>query len=232
VSFTVRRGEVVGVSGLMGAGRTEVLRAVFGLDRTASGEVSVHGVPLLRRSPRESVARGLALVTEDRRDDGLVLEAAVADNLALVALGAHARGGLVDRRRLARALAEQAAQVRLETAGGLARPAATLSGGNQQKVVLGKWLLSGPSVVLLDEPTRGIDVGAKQQVYQLVSDLADAGTAVLLVSSEIEELLGLADRILVMRQGALVAELPREAFDQERILAAALGGGVAPEEGE
>jgi ABC-type sugar transport system ATPase subunit len=178
------------------------------------------------------VARGLALVTEDRRDDGLVLEAAVADNLALVALGAHARGGLVDRRRLARALAEQAAQVRLETAGGLARPAATLSGGNQQKVVLGKWLLSGPSVVLLDEPTRGIDVGAKQQVYQLVSDLADAGTAVLLVSSEIEELLGLADRILVMRQGALVAELPREAFDQERILAAALGGGVAPEEGE
>jgi ribose transport system ATP-binding protein len=233
VSFSVRRGEVVGVSGLMGAGRTELLRAVFGLDGIESGEVRVHGALLGARSPRAAVARGLALVTEDRHDDGLLLEASVADNLALVALGAHAHRGLIDRRRLALALATQADQVRLETGGGFARPAATLSGGNQQKVVLGKWLLTRPSVVLLDEPTRGIDVGAKQQIYQLVSDLADAGTAVLLVSSEIEELLGLADRILVMRHGAVVAELPREGFDQERILAAALGGRAAePEEGE
>jgi ABC-type sugar transport system ATPase subunit len=228
VTFTVRRGEVVGLSGLMGAGRTEVLRCLFGLDRVQAGRVSVHGVPLQRHSPREAVARGLALVTEDRRDDGLLLEASVADNLSLASLGGYAhRGGWIDRRRLARALAAQADAVRLETTGGFARLAATLSGGNQQKVVLGKWLLTRPSVVLLDEPTRGVDVGAKQQVYQLVSDLADAGTAVLLVSSEIEELLGLADRILVMRQGTLAAELAREEFDQERILTAALGGSVA-----
>jgi len=230
VSFTVRRGEVLGLSGLMGAGRTEVVRAVFGLDRIESGEVRVRGEPLTPPSPREAVARGLALVTEDRRDDGLLLEASVADNLALAALGAHARWGLIDGPGLARALAAQAGQVHLETAGGFARAAATLSGGNQQKVVLGKWLLTRPSVVLLDEPTRGIDVGAKQQVYQLVSDLADAGTAVLLVCSEIEELLGLADRVLVMRQGAVVAALPPGDFDQERILAAALGGVARPEE--
>ncbi len=228
LTFTVRRGEVVGLSGLMGAGRTEVLRCLFGLDRIQAGRVSVHGVPLQSHSPREAVARGLALVTEDRRDDGLLLEASVADNLSLASLGAYAhRGGWIDRRRLAQALAAQADAVRLETTGGFARPAATLSGGNQQKVVLGKWLLTRPSVVLLDEPTRGVDVGAKQQVYQLVSDLADAGTAVLLASSEIEELLGLADRILVMRQGTLAAELAREEFDQERILTAALGGSVA-----
>jgi ABC-type sugar transport system ATPase subunit len=224
VTFTVRRGEVVGLAGLMGAGRTEVLRCLFGLDRVQAGRVSVGGVALHPRSPRGAVSRGLALVTEDRRDDGLVLEASVADNLALVSLADHARGGWIDRRRLARALEAQAEAVSLEATGGFARPVATLSGGNQQKVVLGKWLLTRPSVVLLDEPTRGIDVGARQQVYRLVSELADAGTAVLLVSSEIEELLGLADRILVMHQGRLVAELPREHFDQERILTAALGG--------
>jgi ABC-type sugar transport system ATPase subunit len=224
VTLTVRRGEVVGLAGLMGAGRTEVLRAVFGLDPVEGGTVRVHGSPLRPGSPRQAVSRGVALVTEDRRDDGLLLEASVADNLALVSLPAHARGGVIDRRCLVAALATQADAVGLDRGAGFARSAATLSGGNQQKVVLGKWLLAHPSVVLLDEPTRGIDVGAKQQVYQLVRDLADAGTAVLLVSSEFEELLGLADRILVMRQGVLAAELSREEFDQERILAAALGG--------
>jgi ribose transport system ATP-binding protein len=224
VTFTVRRGEVVGLSGLRGAGRTEVLRCLFGLDGVEAGRVSVHGVPLRGHSPRKAVSRGLALVTEDRRDDGLLLEASVADNLALVSLGAHAHGGWIERHRLAPALAAQAEAVRLVPRGGLARPASTLSGGNQQKVVLGKWLLTRPSVVLLDEPTRGVDVGAKQQVYRLVGDLAAAGAAVLLVSSEIEELLGLADRILVMHRGTLAAELPWEDFDRERILTAALGG--------
>jgi ribose transport system ATP-binding protein len=224
VGFVLRRGEVLGLAGLMGAGRTEVLRGIFGLDRIDAGDVRVSGTPLKRGSPRAAVARGLAFVTEDRREDGLVLDASVNDNLALVSVGAHTRGGLVDRRRLAQALARQAEDVRLEAAAGFARPARTLSGGNQQKVVLGKWLLAAPSVVLLDEPTRGIDVGAKQQVYQLVADLADAGTAILLVSSEIEELLGLADRILVMRRGTVAAALERDEFDRERILAAALGG--------
>jgi ribose transport system ATP-binding protein len=232
VTFAVGRGEVVGLAGLMGAGRTEVLRCLFGLDPVQSGQVSVGGVALRRHSPRDAVSHGIALVTEDRREDGLLLEASVADNLALVSLPDHARRGWIDRPRLARALEAQAEAVSLDATGRFACPVATLSGGNQQKVVLGKWLLRGPSVVLLDEPTRGIDVGAKQQVYQLVSELADAGTAVLLVSSEVEELLGLADRILVMHRGRLVAELPREDFDQERILTAALGGpSVAEEEG-
>jgi ABC-type sugar transport system ATPase subunit len=224
VSFTLRRGEVLGLAGLMGAGRTEVLRAIFGLDPPDAGEVRLLGASLRRRSARDSVGRGLAFVTEDRREDGLLLDASTTDNLALVSLAAHTRRGLIDRRRLTDALARQADAVRLEAAAGLKRPARTLSGGNQQKVVLGKWLLAEPLVVLLDEPTRGIDVGAKQQVYELVIELADAGTAVLLASSEIEELLGLADRILVMRQGTLADELAREEFDRERILAAALGG--------
>jgi len=229
VSFTLHRGEILGLAGLMGAGRTEVLRAIFGLDRPDTGKVRLLGASLGRGSARDSVGRGLAFVTEDRREDGLLLDASTTDNLALVCLAAHTRRGLIDRRRLTDALARQTKAVRLEAAAGPERPARTLSGGNQQKVVLGKWLLTEPSVVLLDEPTRGIDVGAKQQVYELVIELADAGTAVLLASSEIEELLGLADRILVMRQGTLADELAREEFDRERILAAALGGsGEAP----
>ena len=226
VSLTARRGEVVGLAGLMGAGRTEVLRAVFGLEPPDAGEVRIHG-RLLRPDPREAIARGVALVTEDRREDGLVLDATIADNLALASLRAHARGGWIDRRTLALGLAAQAEAVRLDAPAGLGRPARTLSGGNQQKVVLGKWLLGRPSVVLLDEPTRGIDIGAKQQVYRLVADLAAAGTAVLLASSEIEELLGLADRVLVLRQGSVVDEMARKEFDRERILAAALGAAPA-----
>jgi len=223
VSFRLHKGEVLGMAGLMGAGRTEVVRALFGLDPFDSGEVRLLGAPIGRLSPRQAVSRGMAFVTEDRRADGLVLDAPVFDNLALVALGAHARAGLIDRRRLGQALSVQADAVRLETKG-MARATRTLSGGNQQKVVLGKWLLSEPSVVLLDEPTRGIDVGAKQHVYQLVANMADEGRAVLVISSELEELLGLADRILVMARGTLVDELVREEFDRERILSAALGG--------
>jgi ribose transport system ATP-binding protein len=222
VSLAVRPGEVVGLAGLMGAGRTELLRAIFGLEPPDSGEVRVHG-RRLRPAPRDAIARGVALVTEDRRADGLLLDASVAANLALASLPAYARGGWIDRGALARALAAQAEAVRLDAPAGVARAARTLSGGNQQKVVLGKWLLARPSVVLLDEPTRGIDVGAKQHVYRLVADLAARGAAVLLASSEIEELLGLADRILVLRRGSVVDQLARPEFDRERILAAALG---------
>jgi ABC-type sugar transport system ATPase subunit len=232
IRFRLRRGEVLGLAGLMGAGRTAILRGIFGLDPIDAGEIRVAGTSLKKGSPREAVARGLAFVTEDRREDGLLLDASVTDNLALASVGAHTRGGFIDQRGLARALTSQAEAVRLEAPAGFGRAARTLSGGNQQKVVLGKWLLAQPSVVLLDEPTRGIDVGAKQQVYQLVADLADAGTAILLVSSEIEELLGLADRILVLRRGRIVATLAREDFDRERILAAALGGAIGPAETE
>jgi ABC-type sugar transport system ATPase subunit len=225
VGFVLRRGEVLGLAGLMGAGRTETLRALFGLDPLGSGTVRVAG-RAIRPSPRAAIEAGLAFVTEDRRQDGLVMDASAADNLTLVALPALAAGGVLQPPRVQAAAGAQAAAVRLESATGLAAPARCLSGGNQQKVVLGKWLLAKPLVFLLDEPTRGIDVGAKQQVYRLVAGLADTGAAVLVVSSEIEELLGLCDRILVMRRGSLVAEASRP-FDREAILRAALGAGEA-----
>ncbi len=230
--FALHRGEVLGLAGLMGAGRTETLRALFGLDPLTEGEVLVAG-RRVRPSPRDSIARGLALVTEDRRQDGLLLDASVADNLALVALSALASRGVLPPARAREAAAAQAEAVRMESATGLEAPARSLSGGNQQKVVLGKWLLARPDVFLLDEPTRGIDVGAKQQVYRLIADLADAGAAILVASSEIEELLGLCDRILVMRRGRIAARFaraglpPREGetlgFDREALLRAALG---------
>jgi ABC-type sugar transport system ATPase subunit len=234
IDLSVRRGEVVGLAGLMGAGRTETLRALFGLDRRDAGEVRVAG-RALDPTPRAAIARGVAFVTEDRRQDGLVMEASVADNLALVALPALAAGVHLPPTRVAAAAAGQAGAVSVESATGLSAPARSLSGGNQQKVVLGKWLMAKPAVFLLDEPTRGIDVGAKQQVYRLVADLADSGAAVLVASSEIEELVGLCDRILVMRRGRVVARFVRPGlppseseaggFDREAILRAALGAG-------
>jgi ABC-type sugar transport system ATPase subunit len=229
--FTLHRGEVLGLSGLMGAGRTETLRALFGLDPLEGGEVLVAGRPLVP-SPRASIDRGLALVTEDRRHDGLVLDATAAFNLALVALPSLSSGGHLRPARVVAAAAAQAHAVRLESATGLEAPARVLSGGNQQKVVLGKWLMARPGVFLLDEPTRGIDVGAKEQVYRLIADLADSGAAVLVASSELEELLGVCDRILVLRRGRVVARFarrglaPREGetagFDREAMLRAAL----------
>jgi ribose transport system ATP-binding protein len=233
--FTLHRGEVLGLAGLMGAGRTEALRTLFGLDPLAGGELLVAG-GRVSPSPRGSIARGVALVTEDRRQDGLLLDASVAENLALVALPSLASRGLLSPARVRDAAAAQAQAVRLGSATGLEAPARSLSGGNQQKVVLGKWLMAKPGVFLLDEPTRGIDVGAKQQVYRLIAELADSGAAVLLASSEIEELLGLCDRILVMRRGEIAARFarpglpPREGetagFDREAMLRAALGAGA------
>jgi ribose transport system ATP-binding protein len=238
--FALHRGEVLGLAGLMGAGRSEALRALFGLDPLAGGEVLVAG-QRVSPSPRDAIARGVALVTEDRRQDGLLLDASVADNLALVALPSLASHGLLPPARVRGAVAAQAEAVRLESATGLEAAARSLSGGNQQKVVLGKWLMARPGVFLLDEPTRGIDVGAKQQVYRLIADLADAGAAILVASSEIEELLGLCDRVLVMRRGEITARFaraglpPREGetggFDREAMLRAALGASTpAPPE--
>jgi len=223
VSFALRRGEILGLAGLMGAGRTEVARALFGLDPVAAGTIALEGRPLAP-APRACIARGMALLTEDRRAEGLLMEASVVDNAALVALPTLARGPLawLGRRALRRRVAAATAAVRVQAGVDAARPVRTLSGGNQQKVVLAKWLMVGPRVILLDEPTRGIDVGAKQEVYRIVQQLADDGVAILLISSEIEELIGLCDRILVLARGRLRDELARLDFDRERILRAAL----------
>lgn len=224
ISFALHRGEVLGISGLMGAGRSELARIIFGLDPFANGEILLNGKPLGCHGARRRIARGMAFLTESRREDGLCVEASVAENLALVTLPNHARTPLrqIDFARLREALGHMRDAVRLQSRLSNQQPVRTLSGGNQQKVVFAKWLLASPEVLILDEPTRGIDIGAKAEIYQLMLDRADAGCGVLMISSEIEELMGLCDRILVLNRGRITAELPRAEFDRERILRAAL----------
>ena len=229
VSLTLHAGEVLGIAGLMGSGRTELARILFGLDRAQAGSVRLRGVELRGRSARARIARGLAFVSESRREEGLFPEASIADNVALVGLARHSTGpfGLLDSAGLREAVGAIRAAVRLAPGARDEQPVATLSGGNQQKVVLARWLLARPEVLILDEPTRGVDVAARYDVYELVRELAARGAGVLLISSENDELIGLCDRILVMCRGELRAELPREAFDEERILRAAVPDSAA-----
>jgi ribose transport system ATP-binding protein len=225
VSFALHRGEVLGMFGLMGAGRSELARILFGLDPCQRGEVLVEGKVISGAAPRRRIQRGLAFLTENRREEGLCMEATIADNLMLVSLRRHARPPLrlLDFASLRDAVRAIRQAVRLTPTARDTAPVKTLSGGNQQKVVLAKWLLARPGALILDEPTRGIDVGAKFEIYQLIHQLADDGAGVLVISSEIEELIGICDRLLVMSRGELRLDLPREEFDRERILAAALG---------
>lgn len=230
ISFQLHRGEVLGLSGLMGAGRSELARILFGLDPHASGEVRLNNELLRRLSPRDLIERGVAFLTENRRAEGLCLDAEVADNFALATLPQHGRTPLrwLSFGSLQAAVTRIRDVVKLDPRTRATQPVRTLSGGNQQKVVLGKWLLREPRVLILDEPTRGIDVGAKFEIYRLIQQLADCGAGILIISSEMEELMGLCDRILVMRSGALVDDLSRAEFNRERILCAALGT-AAPE---
>jgi ABC-type sugar transport system ATPase subunit len=227
ITLTVHRGEILGVFGLMGAGRSELARILFGLDRQTSGTIALDGAPLTG-GPAQRIARGLAFVPEDRRVEGLCLEAPVADNLVLASLRALSRRwmGILDRRAIARAVRTIGAEVILTGNADVMAPAARLSGGNQQKVVLGKWLLTRPRVLILDEPTRGVDVGARAETYQLLHRLADRGTGLLVISSELDELVGICDRILVMRHGELCGSFGASSFDRERLLRAALPASV------
>ena len=222
VSLELHRGEILGLFGLMGSGRTELARVLFGLDPAATGSITLCGSPL-SGGPRERIAAGLSFVTEDRRAEGLMMESPIEDNLALVSIARFGRppAALIDGETLADEARETAARVRLK-AGNIARqPAKSLSGGNQQKVVIGKWLMNGPRVFILDEPTRGVDVGAKYEIYTLADQLAAGGGAVLFISSEIEELMGVCDRILVMSRGEIVGGFDTAPFDQSAILAMA-----------
>ncbi len=223
ISFDLAAGEVLGISGLLGAGRSELARILFGLDPCVSGEVRLEG-RRLDGGPRRRIERGLAFLTEDRRQEGLCMEASIADNIALVTLSAHGRtpARWLDFTGIKSAVSRMREAVRLSPKATDAQAVRTLSGGNQQKVVLGKWLLAEPKVLILDEPTRGIDVGAKFEIYQLIHQLADRGAGVLVISSEIEELIGICDRILVMRQGEITGEFRCDEFDREKILGAAL----------
>jgi ABC-type sugar transport system ATPase subunit len=224
VSFTVRAGEVVGLGGLIGAGRTEVLKALYGAEPAAGGAVRVAGKALRARTPRAAIAGGLALVPEDRKGEGLVLAFSVRRNVAMSTLASLAwLRTFLSFRRMDRLAARAVEELRIRTPS-VNQAAANLSGGNQQKVVIARALTTSPRVFLLDEPTRGIDVGAKVEVYRLIGELAEQGSAVLVVSSDMLELLGLCDRIVVMRTGRVTGTLGREEFAPERVMAlAALG---------
>ncbi|HEY3322165.1 MAG TPA: sugar ABC transporter ATP-binding protein [Planctomycetota bacterium] len=222
ISFSVQAGEVVGLAGLVGAGRSEVARAVFGVDRYDSGSVVVNGRPLPRGSVRAVVRHGVALVPEDRQHLGLVLPMSVGDNLTMAVLDSLTRFGLRSHIREL-TLAEKLMKDLSVRAASAAVPAETLSGGNQQKLVLGKWLAAAPKVLILDEPTRGVDVGAKAEVHKLIRQFATEGMATLLISSELPELLAVSDRILVMRAGRIAGQFSRTEATQEKILELALG---------
>jgi rhamnose transport system ATP-binding protein len=220
VSFQVRAGEIVGLAGLVGAGRSEIARAVFGVDRYDGGQVRVNGVPVPPHNPRASIRAGMAFIPEDRRKQGLVTEASVARNVAGVIRSGLSRAGFLTTRAENRASGPWAARLAVKTAA-LDMSAATMSGGNQQKVVIAKWLASNPSVLIIDEPTRGIDVGTKAEVHRLLSELAGQGLAILMISSELPEILGMADRVLVVCEGRITADLDRADATAEVVMSAA-----------
>ncbi|GAA4610318.1 sugar ABC transporter ATP-binding protein [Actinoallomurus liliacearum] len=222
VSFEVRAGEVVGLAGLVGAGRTEVVRAIFGADPYDSGEVLVDGRPLPRGKVTAAMEAGLGLVPEDRKGQGLVLGANIRENLGLVTMRHATKAGFVDRAGQAKAAARVAEQLGVRMSG-LGQEVRTLSGGNQQKIVIGKWLLADAKVLILDEPTRGIDVGAKVEIYQLINSLTASGHAVLMISSDLPEVLGMSDRVLVMARGRLAGELGAAEATQDSVMALAVG---------
>jgi len=223
VSFSVRAGEVLGIGGLMGAGRTELLKHLFGAwGRRTAGELLLDGKALRAAHPWDTLAAGLALVSEDRRRDGLVLEQSVGFNLSLSTVSALMRGGLLDEHEEAVLNERDRADLRIKTPS-LAARVGGLSGGNQQKVLFGRARRSAPKVLLLDEPTRGVDVGAKVEIYEVINGLTEKGMAVILVSSELPELIGMSDRIVMMREGRVAGEFSRAEATQERLIAAALG---------
>ncbi|HYE31823.1 MAG TPA: sugar ABC transporter ATP-binding protein [Methylomirabilota bacterium] len=233
ISLEIRAGETVGISGLMGSGRSELARILFGLDPLARGEILLDGQPITHLTSAERIRRGLAFLTEDRRSEGLCMDASIADNSILVALRQFARTatGRLDARAASAAVRGTREEVKLTAKASDDQPVRTLSGGNQQKVVFAKWLMNQPKLLILDEPTRGVDVGAKYEIYRLIRELTARGAGVLMISSEIEELLGMCDRILVMSQGAIRRSFDSAEFNREQILQAAIHKQEAHERG-
>lgn len=224
VNIDIARGEIVGLAGLMGAGRSETARIIFGLDPHKAGTIRIAGQVLENANPRDAMRAGIAFLTEDRRAEGLLMDAPIYDSEALpnLDLHAHPSTGWIDHTALAREAEVYSKRVQLSTAGIDKVFARNLSGGNQQKVVLAKWLMRRPKLFILDEPTRGVDIGAKAEIYKIISSLAEEGCAFLMISSEMEELMGMCDRILVMSNGEISGSFDRAAFSQERILEAAM----------
>ncbi len=222
LDLALRSGEILGMAGLVGAGRTELACAMFGVDRPAGGELKLDGRTLSVRTPRDAIDHGIFLVPEDRKRTGLVLEQSVNENISLANLKAFASGLLIRRSAERRNAEERRTALNIRTAS-IDTIVGTLSGGNQQKVVLAKWLSMKPKVVIFDEPTRGIDVGSKSEIYRLMRGLADAGVAVLMISSDMEEVIGVSDRIVVMREGRIGGFLERPEFSEENVMRLAVG---------
>jgi ribose transport system ATP-binding protein len=224
VDLAVRSGEILGLAGLVGSGRTELARAVFGVDRPLGGSVRLDGKPIVVSSPRDAIAKGIYLVPEDRKRDGLLLDMSVAGNISLPDLLAHSHVRLIDKASEIANGERQKEQLNIR-APAVSTAVGSLSGGNQQKVVLAKWLAMRPRVLIFDEPTRGIDVGAKNEIYLLLRRLADSGVAILMISSDMEEVIGVSDRIAVMHEGRISGFLERNQFSEQNVLKLAVGHG-------
>lgn len=221
VSFRLRKGQVLGFAGLVGAGRSETMRAIFGEDRLFSGEVYVKGQKCRIRCPRDAIRAGIGLCPEDRKEQGLVLTRSVKDNLTIPILRALTNRGVIDTNR-ERTVSEQAVQKYGIKTHSIEKAVVELSGGNQQKVILGRWLLANLNILILDEPTKGIDVGAKAEIYQMICDLAKSGMGIIFISSELPEILNLCDDVIVMSGGKVRGELPKKEFSEERVLQLAM----------
>ena len=226
INFKIRAGEIVGLGGLIGAGRTETARAIFGVDHIDGGQVFVDGKPVRITSARSAIQHGIGYVPEDRKEQGLILIMAVRENISLAKLPDMTDWGWIKRGEVNHLAVSMVDQLQIRTPS-LSQPVMYLSGGNQQKVVVSKWLALNPRVLILDEPTRGVDVGAKAEIHNLINQLAKEGIAVLLISSELPELLGMSDRVLVMCRGQIAGELQRDDFSQEAVIALASGTGQA-----
>ncbi|HEY7687934.1 MAG TPA: sugar ABC transporter ATP-binding protein, partial [Dongiaceae bacterium] len=225
VSLSVRSGEILGLAGLVGSGRTELARVIFGIDRPAGGAIRLNGAEAAVGSPRDAIDRGIYLVPEDRKRAGLLLDVSIAGNISLPDMARHARAGLVMRDSETGNAERQRERLNIRTPS-VGNEVSSLSGGNQQKVVLGKWLSMRPRLIIFDEPTRGIDVGAKNEIYGLMRQLADSGVAILMISSDMEEVIGVSDRIAVMHEGAIGGFLDRARFSEHNVLQLAVGNSV------
>ena len=223
VSFEARRGEVLGFFGLVGAGRSEIMRAIFGVDAYDSGTISIDGKPVTISNPVQARRHGLALVPEDRKKEGLALRLSILNNMTLVKISEINHLGFIDK-KTQRSLADQyVKEIRVKTPS-VNQLAGNLSGGNQQKVVIAKWLMENPDILILDEPTRGIDVGSKAEIYEIIYEIAKKGASVIVVSSDLTEILGICDRIITVAEGKITAEFSGKTATDKEILAAALGG--------
>ena len=226
VSFQVKRGEILGLAGLMGAGRTELMEGVFGVTRTTGGTIRINGKEVSIKQPADAIRNGMALLTEDRKLTGLYLNATVRENMFIANINRYMLGPFVNFGRIAKDCEKMRGLMRIKTPS-LMEIIKNLSGGNQQKVLISRWLLTEPDLLILDEPTRGIDVGAKSEIYRLMTEFVRSGKAIIMISSELPEVLGMSDRIMVMHTGDKTGELSRAEATQEKILQMATGMSLA-----